>query len=177
MKAFPEHLKETNRNGRILFRVDKESDKLYPSVLIQSILCPDWGFLINNDQYLLKDPVFKQFKYPKFAKGNKYRFRIFGNPTKKINGKRVGMYKEEEQYNWLKRKAELGGFNLIQVNITRKEELSARVNNRSSKMTFHGVQFEGMLQIANPEKFETTMRNGIGSGKSFGFGFLTISKF
>jgi len=177
MKAFPDNLKEMEKDGRVLFRVDKESKKPHPLMLIQSTLCPNWSFLIDDDQYLLRSPLFKQFSYPQFKKGNKYWFQLFCNPTKKIDGKRIGMYKEEKQYIWLKRKAELNGFNLIHVNITRKEEITAKVNKNAKIMNFYGVQFEGVIQIVNPEKFNNTLRNGIGSGKAFGFGFLTISKF
>lgn len=177
MKAFPDNLKETKKDGRVLFRINKNLNKPFISVLIQSPFCPDWDFLIKDNQYLLKDPLFKQFNYPQFKKANKYWFRLFGNPTKKIEGKRIGFYNEEEQYNWLKRKAEMGGVNLLHANITRKEEVTAKVNKNSKKMTFYGVQFEGLLQIVDPEKFVITLKNGIGSGKAFGFGFLTISKF
>ena len=177
MKAFPDNLKENNSNGRILFRINKNGNKRYPSVLIQSLLCPDWSYLINNGDYLLEDPVFKQFNYPNFTKGAKFWFRLFGNPTKKVNGKRIGMYKEDEQYNWLQRKGKQGGFRLFHVSINRKEEVRAKANKNSKKITLYGVQFEGVLQVVDSKKFETSMLNGIGSGKAFGLGFLTISKF
>ncbi len=172
MNAFPDNLKEIDKSGRILLRVNNDL-----TVLIQSALCPDWSFLIKEDQYLLINPMIKQFDYPQFKEGQKFWFRLFGNPTKKIEGKRVGMYKEEKQYIWLNRKSDMCGFNLIHVNITKKEEITARAGRNSKVMTFYGVQFEGMLQVVDSNKFKVTMENGIGSGKSFGFGFLTISKF
>ena len=101
---------------------------------------------------------------------------MFANPTKKVEGKRIGMYNEEKQYEWLKRRAELGGFTLIHASINKKEELTAKVNKKSKIMTFSGVQFEGVLQIIDPEKFKMSLKNGIGSGKAFGFGLLSIAK-
>lgn len=177
MNAFPDNLKEIKRKGRVLFKINKESKKPYPSVLIQSTLCPNWDFLIKDKQYLFKSPMFKQFNYPQFKKGSKYWFKLFCNPTKKIDGNRIGMYKEEEQYNWLKQKAEIGGFNILHANITRKEEITAKVNKKSKKMTFYGIQFDGVLQVFNPDTFQNALKCGIGSGKAFGFGFLIISKF
>ncbi len=176
MNAFPDNLKEKKRDARVLFRIEKEKNKPYPSVLIQSSLCPDWNFLIKRKNYLLRDPVFKQFDYPQFKIGNKYWFRIFANPTKKVKGKRVGFYKKEDQYNWFKRKADLAGFNILYVNITRKEEITSKVNKNAKKMIFYSVQFEGALQVIDPKLFRTALKYGIGSGKAFGFGFLTISK-
>ena len=88
----------------------------------------------------------------------------------------MGMSKEEDQYAWLKRRAENGGFDLLHVSITRKEKVTAKANKNSKTMTFYGIQFEGVLQITDPAKFGNTIINGIGSGKALGFGFLTISK-
>lgn len=175
MRAFSDNLKDLKREGRILFRIERKRNQNLPQVLIQSTLCPNWDFILN-DEYLVKNPLFKQFKYPKFSKGNKYWFRLFANPTKKIEGKRVGMYNEEKQYEWLKRKFELEGCTIIHANITRKEEVTARVNKKSKQMTFYGVQFEGVLQIIDPKKFKNILKNGVGSGKAFGFGLLSIAK-
>jgi len=176
MRAFPDKLREIQQKGRVLFRIKKGTTQKFPSVLIQSTLCPDWSVLFEEKHYLTKNPLFKQFKFPNFIKGSVYLFRLFANPTKKIDGKRIGFYKEEDQYNWLKRKAELGGFTLIQVNISRKEEIKARINKKTPIMTFYGVQFGGILQINDGEQFKKVLIEGIGSGKAFGFGLLSISK-
>ena len=176
MCGFPNNLKKLKRDGRILFRIEKKENQNYPLILIQSTLCPDWSFLIEDEGYLLKNPLFKQFNFPQFKKGNTFWFRLFANPTKKDTGKRVGMYTEEEQYEWLKRKCELCGFNIIHVNITRKENITAKVNKKSKTMTFQGIQFEGVLQIKDSKQFNSTLKNGIGSAKAFGFGLLSIAK-
>ncbi len=174
MNGFPDNLKDQNLNARVIFRVEDKDNP--PSVLIQSILCPDWSFL-QNEKYLFNHPLSKQFSYPSFLEGWKYFFRLFGNPTKRQNGKRIGMYKEEEQYIWLERKADISGFRLLHVSITQKNEITAKAKINSKPMTFYGVQFEGVLQVIDPDKFQKSLENGIGSGKAFGFGFLTISKF
>lgn len=176
MRAFPDNLNKLKDDGRILFRIERYTKNPNPSVLVQSSICPDWSFLLEDKDYLIKSPLFKQFNYPNFSKGNKYWFRLYTNPTKKSDKKRVGMYKENEQYEWLKRKAEKGGFNIIHVNIIRKEKITASTNKKSRKMTFDGAQFEGVLEILNPEKFKLELSNGIGSGKAFGFGLLSIAK-
>jgi CRISPR system Cascade subunit CasE len=177
MNAFPDNLEEINEGYHILFRINKNFKSQFPSVLIQSTLKPDWTGLIRAKNYLVQDPHFKEFEFPRFWKGAEYWFQLFGNPTKKTGGKRVGMYKEENQYKWLQKKAEAGGFRLLQGYITRKEEIKARVDRSSKEMTFVGVQFNGLLKILDPEQFSMTLINGIGSGKAFGFGFLTIARY
>ena len=177
MRAFPDNLKDNNMEERILFRLSTEKNTHLPIVLVQSFSPPDWNFLKNEQDYVLKEPQVKHFKYPQFMKGNTYWFRLFCNPTKRSNGKRVGMYKDEEKFEWLKRKTESAGFIVMHASITRKEEITARVKKGTPKMTFQGVQFEGVLQVVNPELFRAVLKKGIGSGKAFGCGFLTISKF
>lgn len=43
------------------------------------------------------------------------------------------------------------------------------------RLTFGAVQFEGLLEITDVEKFKHTLADGIGSGKAYGFGLLSIA--
>ncbi len=176
MSAFPNFSEQNEKNPRILFKIEKEPKKNIFYILIQSSICPDWSFLIKEDHFLSSNPQFKQFEYPKFSKEAKYWFKLFGNTTKKVKGKRVGIIKEEEQYNWLKRKSESGGFKIQHAVITKREKFLAKENKDSKSMTFYGVEFEGVIQIVDSLKFDNAIKTGIGSGKAFGFGFLTITR-
>jgi len=176
MKGFPDNLKESNTPNRILYRVNFKSSSADPTVLIQSSICPDWTPLISTSEFLSRDPLFKQFEYPKFNKFSIYRFRLYGNPSKKVEGKRVGMYKTEDHIKWLKRKAEIGGFKVLRVSIIKNELIKAKAHKNSKPISILGVQFEGMLQVINPEKFENTLKSGIGSAKAFGCGLLSLAK-
>jgi len=42
-------------------------------------------------------------------------------------------------------------------------------------MFFNAVTFEGQLQITNKELFIAALKFGLGSGKGYGFGLLSIS--
>ena len=39
---------------------------------------------------------------------------------------------------------------------------------------FHGVRFDGVLRVIEPERFIEGCFNGIGPSKAFGFGLLSI---
>ena len=58
----------------------------------------------------------------------------------------------------------------------KKEKIRTKAKVKSPSMTFYGVQFEGVLRVEDTKKFEYVLKNGIGSGKAFGFGLLTIAK-
>ena len=98
---------------------------------MQSDLRPQWERLAERDRdYLLAPPEFKQFQ-PSFAAGQRLRFRLRANPTKKVaslskderlagaanvtanqNGRRLALLREDEQVAWLLHKGEEGGFRI-----------------------------------------------------------------
>jgi CRISPR system Cascade subunit CasE len=108
---------------RILFRVDTGDRYDTTTVLVQSDLEPDWSKLPVG--YLRREAASKPLPL-EFAQGQRLRFRLRANPTKRLReasvgpdgqpidkkfaGKRVALQREEDQIGWLLRKAENGGF-------------------------------------------------------------------
>jgi len=43
-------------------------------------------------------------------------------------------------------------------------------------MTFSSVVFEGRLKVVDRVLFLESIKNGIGSGKAYGFGLLSVAK-
>ncbi len=137
--------------------------------------------------------------------GMELAFRIRANPTKRVArkedplyGKRVGLLKEDEQIGWLIRKGrerereKPGGFEILMTEVSGpqgKVQLVPRVdvylegNMKGRKkgrddlleMTHTAVKFEGALRVTNAAAFRETLRKGIGSGKAYGFGLLSIA--
>jgi CRISPR system Cascade subunit CasE len=135
-----------------------------------------------------------------FAVGAELRFRLRANPTKKIdtktgsdgkrrNGRRVPLRTEAERAAWLKRKGEQHGFRVLDVEQSGPPTLSQLIdvtegraigyrpgsNPEQEKMTFASTVFEGRLAVTNANAFRETVTNGIGSGKAFGFGLLSLA--
>jgi CRISPR system Cascade subunit CasE len=126
-RAFPE-----KEPGRIMFRVDPDKIGARPIVLVQSDLRPQWEYLDElGADYLQVPPDVKEFN-PSFTRGQRLRFRLRANPTKKVaslskaervagaserqgntkNGRRHALLREDEQIAWLLRKGEQGGFRI-----------------------------------------------------------------
>jgi CRISPR system Cascade subunit CasE len=172
----------------ILFRVDESLREHKITVLVQSHLAPDWSFLnaehdARGHTYLLCPPESKAFDL-KFAVGQRLAFRLRANPTRRLGksagerqGKRVGILKEEEQLEWLRRKADAGGFRIIRVLISREERIVDSPGAKPARpaLEWFAVQFDGILQVVNVDAFVRTLRGGIGSGKAFGFGLLSLA--
>jgi CRISPR system Cascade subunit CasE len=108
--------------------------------------------------------------------------------------KRVDLRREEDQIAWLRRKGEAGGFRLVDVRrapagdhqapvadvhaAPRGRDRGRRLNparDRPDALTFGAVLFEGWLTVTDADQFRRTLAAGIGSGKAYGFGLLSVA--
>lgn len=113
------------------------------------------------------------------------------------DGKRVELRHEADQLAWLQRKAQGGGFQLAELRLvpdvanTRVQEVSKvygwRTDNTDNndnndnggqrkKLTLAAAVFEGELIVSDAAQFLVTLRQGIGRGKAYGFGLLSIAR-
>lgn len=184
------------RHG-VLFRIEPRAAGGTPVVLVQSVTEPDWSRLAALDTYFLhngeKNPDTKAVAghYDSLAEGQVLQFRLRANPTRKIdtktrpdgtksNGKRVPLREPDALAAWLWRKGERGGFApagnpCTSVRANPEQDVTARRDGNKSAMTFGSVLFEGRLRITDPEAFRRTLQTGVGPGKAFGFGLLSVA--
>ena len=98
--------------------------------------------------------------------------------------RRITMNKDEDRIEWLERKGLDAGFRLANTRVEPTVENVAsvaegKINFRKEKsspnLTFGSVVFEGVLQVTDTEKFREALKTGIGTGKAYGFGLLSIA--
>lgn len=120
-----------------------------------------------------------------------------GADGRKRNGKRVEIRDEERQHEWLERKGVQHGFRIRGVRaIDENKSIGKHVpqhavsvagdaaplladldeQSRPPRLTFASVLFEGELLVTNKEMFTDALKHGVGSGKAYGFGLLSISR-
>jgi CRISPR system Cascade subunit CasE len=76
---------------------------------------------------------------------------------------------------WLGRKGISGGFRLRKVELLWEGLVEGKpAGERNQAFRMLSVRYEGILEIVDTQLFSHTLRHGIGSGKGFGFGLLTI---
>jgi CRISPR system Cascade subunit CasE len=196
--AFPNvgGLPDARDHFGVLYRVEAASNRV--DLLIQSSTAPDWSRLpdgyFRDSSIAIKrvDPL-----YAVITEGQHLVFRLRANPTKRISdrnttqderwrGKRVDLRREEDQLKWLDEKGKQSGFALLAVRTqaghnpiadVRATGTADRVISRSHHLTFASVTFEGRLRVTDPDAFRQALWQGIGSGKAFGFGLLSIAPF
>lgn len=186
MRAFPDDLDKDAE--RVLFRLETQPRTGALVVLMQSQLLPDWSWLAEPGAsgYLLQvaepNPAVKPFDLT-LAPGQALAFRLRANPTVKRrfndqDHKRVGLYREEDQIDWLKRKGEQAGFRLLSARTGRQETVTGALRRDGHKhdLQLLSVQFDGLLEVVDPDRLRQAVYNGIGSGKGLGFGLLSLAR-
>jgi CRISPR system Cascade subunit CasE len=172
---------------RVLFRVERSHRGRDLALLVQSWTLPDWSCLAAHGArgYLLPvgepNPALKTFELS-LEPGQRLAFRLRANPTARRRcsdgvRRRVGLYEEEEQIEWLKRKAARNGFDLLSVRGSGQKKITGSVYRNGSKheLTLFSVQFDGVLTVGDPDLVRDAVREGIGSAKAFGFGLLSLA--
>lgn len=199
LQAFSNGIFKVARNNvdaaGILFRAEERQNDNAIVVLVQSKIKPDWTYLIGKKDsrsylYMLPksfmndgklNPAVSEFELSeKIRQGQTLSFRLRANPTKrrKDNGKRVGIYKEEEQIAWLIRKADESGFHLLRHQISHDGKIKDSIHrnhNEHDRIELLSVQFDGLLKVREPERLLAAVQAGIGSGKGLGFGLLSLA--
>lgn len=205
LNAFPVGRAEQPRSEvdsfGVLFRLEQSERDGSIRVLVQSKVAPDWRFLqgkqdARRQPYLLPpellpddrpNPAVTEFHLAeKLRVGQILAFRLRANPTRRLGkaagkdqGKRVGIYDEESQIRWLERKAEAGGFRILSLTVRRDGKLRdyiPRQDDAPTKLELLSVQFDGLLQVLDPQLLITTVESGVGSAKGFGFGLLSLAR-
>jgi len=191
MKAFPKGQSHEERDAEdavgLLYRIDREHDTI--GVLVQSRAAPEWGWLAEQTDsrgcsYLAR-PVESKLINVEVAADQVLTFRLRANPTKRLSadkgstGKRVGLYTEEEQLGWLQRKGGQHGFRVLQSQVRSDGKIkngnAIRRDDGVHDLELLSVQFDGVLQVADPDLLIRAVEKGIGSAKGFGFGLLSLA--
>ena len=199
MSAFPHiEAKGDARAGlSILYRLETSERSGQVVLLVQSRACPDWthltrGYLADSGG-AVENPATKDVSgaLQTLREGQVLRFRLRANPTRKIetkstpdgqrrNGRRVDLRTEQLQLEWLARRAEQAGFALVpalpdgDVPAVRVGAME-KVTGRRRRISLATVLFDGLLEVTDPGLFRQAIAAGIGPGKAFGCGLMSIA--
>jgi CRISPR system Cascade subunit CasE len=174
MQAFPDEQREKARaDWNVLFRLEPDSNIL----LVQSSLEPDWSKLPEN--YLSRKD-WKPFDLDvnQFPVDRLLQFRLKANPSKrdKATGKTVGLYYQPDQVNWLHRQSERNGFKVESIDTIPTPNLWGKKKESKDSIKVHTVLFQGILKVQDPSLLVSAIQQGIGKGKSYGCGLLSLSR-
>jgi len=186
MRGFPSHV--DRKKADVLHRLDIRDRNV--TLLVQSTLKPDWSTI--NPTYLLPADPFDPLPNPavkplnlSLQPGQILNFRLCANPTikkarrdengQRRNSNRVPLLKEDQQMEWLQKRAKAGGFTVLRVAISRAHKQKIWLGKSVSPITLYTVQFDGILRVDQPDRFYRAISGGIGPSKAFGCGLLSLA--
>ena len=125
--------------------------------------------------------------YKRIAAGSRWRFRLVANPTRSVStgekGKRGKVVAEgavPAQREWLTRQSEAHGFRLSQgsFDVTRSEwKLFRKGADNGRRVCLLQVTYEGVLEVTDVARFRETLTQGMGRGRAFGMGMMTVIRY
>ena len=93
------------------------------------------------------------------------------------NSRRRILRTEEERLDWLRRKAEQNGFELVSCQELESGcQTGTHAVEQGGKMRMDSYHYQGVLRICHAEQFRSAVRNGIGPGKAYGLGMLLLNR-
>lgn len=164
--------------ARRLWRIDDLNGKKYMLILSEEI--PNLEHFAEQFGYA---GVYETKDYTillnRVTNGMKWRFKLTANPTiSKSHGKILAHVTPEYQKKWLMDRAERCGFlledNEFQTVWSKWYNFSKKEGDKTANIRLLSVTFEGLLTIADAEKFKETLCKGIGREKAYGQGLMTI---
>lgn len=176
----------TGDRQRNLWRVDRLRGDYY--ILLLSKTPPEltsfsqqFGFQDEQPPWLTKD---YSGLLERITQGGKWNFRLVANPTISCSAKHSeargavrAHITPEYQKKWLSARAEKHGFSLNEDEflITQSKWLMFfKGSPERNRVTLLSVTYEGLLTVTDAEAFRHTLTEGVGRGKAYGMGLLTI---
>ena len=118
----------------------------------------------------------------RITEGSTWRFRLTANPTKSCKtakadrGEVHAHVSVKYQEEWLLERAEKHGFSLEPDGfaVTSSKWYSFCKGAERKRVSLLGVTYEGVLRVTDAERFCQALIEGIGRGKAYGMGLLTV---
>ena len=177
------------RTSRALWRVDTLGGRRY--LLLLSEEKPDLAGIA--EQFGTEEaPEMRDYAplLERIVQGSRWQFRLHANPTysKGGNGNRGKVHactvirkpdqpEVKTQYGWLLHQAECHGFAVEEnaFGVTRNQWYAFK-KRTGEQVKLLGVTYEGILTVTDVEKFREALTGGIGRGKAYGMGMMTVMR-
>ncbi len=186
--------------GRVLWRLDRNSTHDLQLYLVGAAK-PDLTHLVEQAGWPTTES-WQTADYVPFLRrleaGQRWRFRLTANPVRAVRRpdnpaqRSRGRVSPEvtvmQQAEWLRNRSEDWGFRLpadangfpgVSVTSRAQDAFSRRDletrDLRDSRVTITRVQFDGLLEVSDPERLREALAAGMGRAKAYGCGLMTLA--
>ena len=174
---------ECRKEWQILYRLEGTT------LLVQSGIEPNWDCLPTG--YYIEGV--KELDFQGLQPGDLLKFRLVANPVKQLTKDRTDengqvmlkpdgskkpqkktlrrlITKQEDQIEWLQNK--LKGTRLRECYMA----APGKIKRQGRKAAIQTIQFDGVLEVTIPSDFLDVLGDGVGRGRSYGCGLVSIAK-
>lgn len=180
--CFPPDLDETQ--GRVLWRVDGQAQTY--TLYIVAPEEPDRAVIVDQAGWPSRPG--ETADYGRFlgalVSNQEWAFRLTANPVRSLpsdggrRGRVVPHVTPAQQVEWLRTQQARHGFEVLDARVDRRQDL-AFVKGRqdqSQRVTLRTAEFNGLLRVADPDALRSALVTGIGRGRAYGCGLLTLAR-
>ncbi|MDO5738015.1 MAG: type I-E CRISPR-associated protein Cas6/Cse3/CasE [Eubacteriales bacterium] len=169
---------------RRLWRIDSYGGELYLLVVSQDKTSLDSftkRFSPNEGSSVYQSKDYKPF-LQSLRNDMVCRFRLVANPVHSVaeegdygkRGKVKAHVTPQHQKAWLLKRQERMGVIIDEESLEITSDRKLRFKNRNQMISLLQVGFEGLLTVKDEQKLKEALINGVGRGKAFGCGLLTV---
>ncbi|MFC8851502.1 type I-E CRISPR-associated protein Cas6/Cse3/CasE [Streptomyces sp. NPDC057144] len=193
MLLAPDDLGENPRQqAGLLFRLEDATDDTPPTLLVQSHQPPDLTRLPHHYGTVETRPLHPMFQA--LTPGRAVRYRITANasaarrvlddhhPVDNKHGRKIVALYGDDALAWWQRRAHQAGLTLASTDITpaRFPRACRRADKPGEQAHSPGpmhalTRFDGLATITDPDQLSHALLTGIGRGKPYGAGLLTLA--
>jgi CRISPR system Cascade subunit CasE len=181
LSSFPE-----DDPGRVLWRVDREQHQIWLYVLSPNR--PDFTHLVEQAGWprLDQDWATKEYEplLERLREGQSWAFRLTANPVHTPHsgarkGKPLAHVTVDQQRKWLAERSNGLGFEITKnddvLDVVVHDRFTEHFRRGGSEVTLAKATFDGKLVITDAALLRQALVNGVGRGKAYGCGLLTLA--
>lgn len=175
----------TGERARRLWRVDVLRGQTY--LLLLSDERPEGSGV--QEQFGFPDQPWETKDYQplldRILEGSRWRFRLQCNPTKSVpagenkRGRVEAITVAARQREWLARQGMKHGFSVAEGGfdvVSSEWKRFSKGNEHGREVVLLQAVFEGVLTVTDAEAFKAALAKGIGRGKAYGMGMMTVMR-
>lgn len=163
----------------VLYRIERSTNTA--TVLVQSMTTPDpsvlpsgYGQARTRDMSPLLDGI---------RPGDCVRYRITAAPCRRVGGhahtkergKRVALH-GDDAVQWWRQKAAGCGLRVKEVEVPDSGVMRGRKVKKGPPIVHPWTRFDGVAVVVDAEALRSAVVSGVGPGRSYGLGMLSIAK-
>lgn len=144
-------------------------------VLVQAAVPGRWELLAERAGYEVQGD--KRVDTERLVQpAGRYSFRLRANPVVTRQGKRWGLHRQDEQLDWLSRQGARLGFEVEGADISGCERIVMWKPGGARPNVKDAVLFDGVLVVRDAAALRAALVDGVGHGKAFGLGLLSLAR-